>query len=145
MKASVLAFLYLGKREIMHIKIFNQSQLVLLKNINPFLRKYSVPEEVLYEIGYILSYKKRKSGDYIALILNPIKNDTEDILKNLWIYLEEVDIHDNNFHPIKVKHKKKHMKRKRIWTWFDIYIPDNDRTIYVVYPMKKKNLYKKGD
>lgn len=122
----------------MHIKIHNQYQIELLKAINPIFGKYKIPGKVIYEVERILRYKRKTSNDYIALIIRPIKNDTTDILMELGIYEPEVEIPDNNFHKISVKKKK-----NRNWVWFDILVLNEKYTIFVVYSMRKKDLYSK--
>ena len=112
----------------MQIKIFNQNQLSILRNINPLLKEYKIP----------------RNKDYVILFLNPLRNDLIDILDRLHLYTEEVEYSENNFHTIEVKGKKHPMKKKRIWSWYDISIPTEERTIFVVYSMKKKDLKKKG-
>ena len=128
----------------MQIKIFNQNQLSILRNINPLLKEYKIPRMVLHEIGNILEFKKASNKDYVILFLNPLRNDLIDILDRLHLYTEEVEYSENNFHTIKVKGKKHPMKKKRIWSWYDISIPTEERTIFVVYSMKKRDLKKKG-
>ena len=98
----------------MHIKIYNQSQIEVLKSINPILGKYKIPKKTFYEMEYILKYEKKKNGDYIALIMDPVKNDTTAILKELWLYEPEIEIADNNFHPILGEDKKYHSRKKKI-------------------------------
>ena len=122
----------------MHIKVHNQYQNELLKAINPIFGKYKIPGKVIYEVERILRYKRKTSNDYIALIIRPIKNDTTDILMELGIYEPEVEIPGNNFHKISVKKKK-----NRNWVWFDILVLNGKYTIFVVYSMRKKDLYRK--
>lgn len=127
----------------MHIKIYNQSQIEVLKAIRPILEKYKIPMKTLYEMEYILRYEKKRSTDYIAFIVNPIKNDTSEIL---WLYEPEIEIANDNFHSISEEDKKYHSRKKKIiWAWFDLFIPHEDRTIFVVYPMKRKDLYRKKE
>lgn len=128
----------------MQIKIFNQNQLSILRNINPLLKEYKIPRMVLHEIGNILEFKKASNKDYVILFLNPLRNDLIEILDRLHLYTEEVEYSENNFHTIEVKGKKHPMKKKRIWSWYDISIPNEERTIFVVYSMKKRDLKKKG-
>ncbi|MXP74123.1 hypothetical protein GN277_01320 [Lachnospiraceae bacterium WCA-9-b2] len=128
----------------MQIKIFNQNQLSMLRNINPLLKEYKIPRMVLHEIGYILEFEKASDNDYVTLFLNHLRNDLIEILDRLHLYTEEVEYSENNFHAIEVKGKKHTMKKKRIWSWYDISIPAQDRTIFVVYSMKKKDLKRKG-
>ena len=144
-KTCASAFFYIGRKVIhMQIKIFNQNQLSILRNINPLLKEYKIPRMVLHEIGYILEFKKASNKDYVTLFLKPLKNDLIDILDRLHLYTEEVEYSENNFHTIEVKGKKHPMKKKRIWSWYDISIPNEERTIFVVYSMKKKDLKMRG-
>lgn len=144
-KTCASAFFYIGRKVIhMQIKIFNQNQLSMLRNINPLLKEYKIPRMVLHEIGYILEFEKASDNDYVTLFLNHLRNDLIEILDRLHLYTEEVEYSENNFHAIEVKGKKHTMKKKRIWSWYDISIPAQDRTIFVVYSMKKKDLKRKG-
>lgn len=139
-KTCASAFFYIGRKVIhMQIKIFNQNQLSILRNINPLLKEYKIPRMVLHEIGYILEFEKASDNDYVTLFLNPLRNDLIEILDRLHLYTEEVEYSEYNFHTIEVKGKKHPMKKKRIWSWYDISIPAQDRTIFVVYSMKKKD------
>lgn len=99
---------------------------------------------VLHEIGHILEFKKTNPKDYVALFFHPLKNDLIEILDRLQIHMEEVKDIDDNFHSIKVKGEKHPMKKNRIWSWYEISIPSEERTIFVVYSMKKKDLDRKG-
>lgn len=128
----------------MQIKIFNQSQLSILRNLNPLLKEYKIPRMVLHEIGNILEFDKTTDKDYAVLFLKPLKNDLIEILDRLYLCIEEVEDLENNFHTIEVKGKKHPMKKNRIWSWYDIFIPSENRTIFVVYSMKKKDLNRKG-
>lgn len=109
---------------MIYIKISKKSQLILLRNINPFLQKQRIPDEVLYEIGYILNYERTSKCDYIALFLKPLKKDTSDVLDELKLYPETYELPDNNFVGINVKEGKHPMKRHRIWTrrWIFSYL-----------------------
>lgn len=128
----------------MYIKISKQSQLVLLRNMNSYLGDYKIPREVLHEIGNILEFEKSNDKDYIALFIKPVKNDTTDILDELQVYPTEMELPDNNFCNIKIKGKKHPMKRKRIWSWFDIVVEKDKRRIFVIYSINKKHLHRKG-
>lgn len=99
---------------------------------------------VLHEIGYILEFKRTNDRDYVVLFFNPLRNDLIEILDRLQLHIEEVKDTDDNIHSIKVKGKKHPMKKNRIWSWYAIFVPSEDCTIFVVYSMKKKDLNRKG-
>ncbi len=107
--------------------------------MNPFLEKNRIPKEVLHEIGNILEFECSGKRDYIALFLHSIQNDTAEILDELQIYPLKVKFEDNNFHHIDVKGNK-----HKIWSWCEIKVESEKRRIFVVYPMKKKDLYGRG-
>lgn len=123
----------------MYIKISKKSQLVILRNINQFLEKYKIPRGVLHEIGNILEFECSGKKDYIALFLHPIKNDTSEVLDELQIYPLYVKFIDDNFHHIDLKSKK-----KVIWSWYEIKVESERQKIFVVYSMRKKDLYERG-
>ena len=108
--------------------------------MNPFLeKKYRISIEVLHEIGNILEFECSGKRDYIALFLHSIKNDTAEILDELQIYPLKVKFEDDNLHHIDVKGKK-----HKIWSWYEIKIEPEGRRIFVIYPMKREDLYGKG-
>lgn len=122
----------------MYVKISKKSQLIILRNINPFLEKYKLPRQVLHELGNLLEFECNSKRDYIALFLRPVKNDTSEILDELQIYPAKVKFEDDNFRHIEVKNKK------MIWSWYEIKVEAEERRIFVVYSMKKKDLYGRG-
>ena len=75
----------------MYIRINSQSQLALLRNVNPYLGKYKIPREVLHEIGRIIEFEHSMKSDSIALFLQPLKNDTIDILDELHLYPKDTN------------------------------------------------------
>lgn len=119
----------------MYIKISEESQLVILRNLNPFLGKYKIPAEVLYKLSNILESEFHDKRDYIALFLHPLKNDTTEILDDLKIYPLKAEFSDDVFHCITVKNKK-----KTVWNWCNINVEDDRSRIFVVYSMRKKDL-----
>lgn len=128
----------------MYIKISKKSQIILLRDINPFLKKYKIPKEVLHEIENVLNFECNSKFDYIALFLKPLKRDTTDVLEELKIYPETYEVPDDNIIEISVKGNKHPMKKNRIWSRYNILLPQTKRQIFVIYSMKKKNLYKRG-
>lgn len=63
----------------MYIKIYNKSQLILLEQINPLLGKYRLPLELLTEVEKILACEKIGKKGFIAILLNPVKGDIQEI------------------------------------------------------------------
>lgn len=122
----------------MYIKISKVSQLVTLRNINPFLKKRKIPQEVLYELEKILRDGCSSKRDYIALFLKPVKNDDTDIMDELQLYPDKVKFSDTNFDTIKVKGK-----RKLVWSYRELTVHSEIRTIFIVYPMRRKDIFGK--
>ena len=81
--------------------------MITLRNINPFLKKRKIPQEVLYELEKVLSDGCSRKRDYIALFLKPVKNDDTDIMDALQLYPTKAEFSDDNFYTIAVKGKKK--------------------------------------
>lgn len=128
----------------MHLRIYKQSQLTLLRSVNPYMGQCKIPREILHEMGCILENSRMGKRDYIALFIEPVKNDTTDILDSLQLYPASVEISDDEFHSIPVKGKTHPMKRKRIWSWYAIQVVKERYRIYVVFSIKKKDLDNKG-
>lgn len=124
----------------MYIKISKMSQLVTLRNINPFLKKRKLPKEVLNNIGKILKGGRCRKKDYIALFLKPVENDYVDILDALQLYPTKTEFVENSLYSIEIKGKK-----KLIWSCYEIKVASEGRTIYVVYPMRRKDLFGETD
>ena len=123
----------------MYIKISKKSQLVLLRNINPFLGKYKIPKKVLHKLGTIMEQEFTDRHDYIALFLEPVKNDYTDILDALQIYPMNAVLSEDNFSDIKISNKK-----KRMWCWCDIHIKGESQKMFAVYSIKMKDLDRRG-
>lgn len=120
----------------MYIKISKVSQLVTLRNVNPFLKKRKIPKEVLYDLQKILMDKRSSKRDYIALFLKPVKNDDTDIMDELQLYPTKAEFSDNNFYTIAVKGKK-----KLVWSCCEVEVKSEMRIVYVVYPMRSRDIF----
>ena len=76
----------------MYIKIYNKSQLILLEQINPLLGKYRLPLELLTEVEKILACEKIGKKGFIAILLNPVKGDIQEILNVLDYYPQRLQL-----------------------------------------------------
>lgn len=57
----------------MYIKIYTKSQLVLLRKLEPFLKKkYRLPKEILNRINMVLQTEDLGKSGFVAVILTPI-------------------------------------------------------------------------
>ena len=120
----------------MYIKISKVSQLVTLRNVNPFLKKRKIPKEVLYDLQKILMDKRSSKRDYIALFLKPVKNDDTDIMDELQLYPTKAEFSDDYFYTIAVKGKK-----KLVWRCCEVKVESEMRSIFVVYPMRSRDIF----
>lgn len=67
----------------MYIKISKKSQLITLRGLNPYLGKRRLPKEVLHELGKLQRSRCQNKKDFIALFLEPVKNDTTELMDGL--------------------------------------------------------------
>ena len=128
----------------MHFKIWKKSQFELLKTMNPFLGKKKIPFEILCRVEQLLKLNNLGKEGYIAIIIQPIKDDVNDILEELNLDYNFIQIPDNNFYQIDVKGKK-HPMKKRKWNSYDILLSENRGRIDVIYSMKWKVVKAMGE
>ena len=94
----------------------------MLRQVNPYMSKYKIPREILEHVEDILDKKTLGKKGYVAIILNPIKDDEVDVLDELNLNCNDVEIPDNNFFYIV------------------IILPENGGRIYVIYCMYEEHL-----
>ena len=92
----------------------------------------------------ILDKKNLGEKGYIAVILNPIRDDNVDILDELNLNTNEIEVPDNNFFYIAIKGKKHPMKKDKRWYSYDIILPGNSGRLYVIYCMYEERLRELG-
>lgn len=124
----------------MYIKIYNKSQLILLEQINPLLGKYRLPLELLKEVEKILACEKIGKKGFIAILLNPVKGDIQEILNVLDYYpqrlqlcsdVEQIDISDNRLW----------MTKRKNWYEDCFKVKGEKSKVFVVYSLKLKVYY----
>lgn len=123
----------------MYTKINKKSQLITFRSLNPYLGKYQIPREVLHELEKLQKCKCQGKRAFIALFLEPVKNDSTEILDGLHIYPAKAEFNDDNFYRIAVKGNK-----KVVWTCAELRIKKENQKVFVVYPMKQKYLDERG-
>lgn len=94
---------------------------------------------MLHELGKLHECRCHNKRDFIALFLEPVKNDSMDILDGLQLYPEKAEFSDDNIYTITVRGKK-----KTVWTCAKLWAKGGKQRIFAVYPMKKKDLDTKG-
>lgn len=123
----------------MYLKIINESQLDLLRQINKCLGKRKIPKEALYIVRKVLDKESLKVHDYIALFLKPIKNDTAGIYDDIKIYPYTVELEKDYYSD--VKEKKNPML---LWSCYMIQLKETGARIFLVYSMKEKDIRKRN-
>lgn len=61
------------------VKIYSQSQVVLLRNINPLLGRYKLPREIIKSMDFILETEDLGEHSYIVAVLSPVRDDVREI------------------------------------------------------------------
>lgn len=80
--------------------------------------------------------KRSSKRDYIALFLNPVKNDDTDIMDALQLYPTKAEFSNDNFYTIAEKGKK-----KLVWSCCEIEVKSEMHIVYAVYPMRKRDMF----
>lgn len=75
-----------GENKVKTIKIYTKSQLILLRNVNPFLRRYRLPKKVLKRIDYILEEEHLGKQGFLLILLAPVKDDIREIENGANVY-----------------------------------------------------------
>lgn len=128
----------------MHVKIRKKSELNMLKQVNPYMAEYKIPRELLEHVKNILGKNDLGRDGYVAILMNPIRDEEVDIMDELNLNSQEVDIPDNNSFYIIIKGKKHPMKKKKRWYSYDIVLPKNSGRIYAIYCMSEERLKELG-
>ena len=127
----------------MHIKIYSKSQLVLFRSVNKlFRKKYRLPQGVLDRIEAILMVKELGEHGFIAVLIEPVENDTTEIEDELNCYPRVIkdgeDIVD-----VPVKETNTRMTKGKEWYMDTLKMKGEKSWIYVIYSMTIKRIYDK--
>lgn len=123
----------------MYLKIINESQLNILRQINKYLGKRRLPKEALYIIRKVLESESLGIHDYIALFIEPVKDDTRGICDNIQLYPYTIEKDKDYFCNVRVKGNS-----KIVWSCYMIQLKETGARIFLVYSMKKKDIQKKS-
>lgn len=91
----------------MYLKLTNESEVRLLRQINCLLGKKKLPNGVLGTVRRIIEKEQFTVHDCVAVFLNPIKNDTIGIFDELRIYPYTVETDEDYDININVQKKRK--------------------------------------
>ena len=112
------------------IRIRTISQWYLLKQLNGYLGKYVIPEEVMEKIYYLLKSSGRNS--YVALCLKKIKDDYIGVEDALDIYPDKISIEEET-KVIQTKTKKGNVRN---WYIANINVCGQETKIIFIYKAK---------
>ena len=127
-------------RRVPYLKIVNESQWVMLRQVNPYLGVRKLPDSILGLIGRILTEEKLDIHDYIAVFLDPVRNDTTEIYDDMYLYPYTIANEDKDFDIdiMSYRHGK-----KIFWSGYGIKIEETGAKIYLIYGMKKEDVWRK--
>lgn len=125
----------------MFIKIVDRSQLVLLRRLNVYLGDRRVPDAVLGLIHRILENEKIGIHDYIALFLDPVKNDTVELYDDLCIFPYTLANKDRDF-DMEIKDRRN--GERILWSGYGVEIKETGAKVYLIYAMRKKDVWRKN-
>ena len=125
------------------IKIYTESQLVLLRNINPLLGKFRVPREIIKRMEYILESGELGDHGFLLLLLYPIKDDIREIEDAVNAYPLKLDFAEE-LQREEIRDNHCEISRNRDWFIYRIQIHETDCKVCVLYSVLKKHLYKNG-
>ena len=121
------------------VRIRTVSQWHLLKQLNNYLGKRKVPEEVMRKIYYILCSKELGKKGFLVLCLDKLNDD--------WYGIEEAV----GMYPNKIKVKEDideiltRSRRGKLRSWYVSYIKIGSQKIPLIYTTKKQSDYRRNE
>ena len=121
------------------VRIRTVSQWHLLKQLNDYLGKRKVPEEVMRKIYHILCSKELGKKGFLVLCLDKLNDD--------WYGIEEAV----GMYPNKIKVKEDideiltRSKRGKFRSWYVSYIKMDSQKIPLIYTTKKQSDYRRNE
>ncbi len=121
------------------VRIRTVSQWHLLKQLNDYLGKRKVPEEVMRKIYHILCSKELGKKGFLVLCLDKLNDD--------WYGIEEAV----GMYPNKIKVKEDideiltRSRRGKLRSWYVSYIKIGSQKIPLIYTTKKQSDYRRNE
>lgn len=119
------------------IRIKTMSQWYLLKQLNCYLGKKRVPEEVMKKVCHILSSKELGKDDYVILCLNRIVDDFYGIEDAVGMYPNKIKLLER-IDEIQTRGRKGNIR-----SWYVSYIKINGQKIQLIYTTKGQSDYRR--
>lgn len=120
-------------------KIYSQSQVVLLRSINPLLGRYRIPQEVIKSVDSMLG--TLEEHNYIVLILTPVRDDIREIEDAINAYPYHVEF-INDIERQEVNDAYRNSAKGKNWFLYKVRIKETGDEVFVFYSMFRKHLYK---
>ena len=118
----------------MYIKIYSKSQLVLLRRLQPLMkRKYQLPTEIINKTELILRERKLGKNGFIAILLETVINDMTGIYDILDCY--PLRLWTEAFENLTVNDDGSWLTKLREWYLDILNLEDNESKVYVLYSM----------
>lgn len=109
------------------IRIKTVSQWYLLKQLNGYLGKKKVPEEVMRKIYRILHFRKLGKSSFLVLCLNRIKDDYQGIEDAVGMYPNKIWIEED------VEEILTRGRKGKLRSWYITYIKIGSQKIPLIY------------
>ncbi len=129
----------------MYIKIYTKSQMVLLRNMMPLLKKkYRLPRGIFDKAERVLVSRKLGRTGFIAILPEPIKsgNDVTQIKDILNCYPHHLILEDD-IEDVEVKEDGTWLTEGREWYMDTWKVQSESSNIYIIYSVTMDVLYGK--
>ena len=109
------------------------SQWYLLKQLNGYLGKKQIPEEVMRKILHILYSRKLGKNGFLILCLNCIKDDFQGIEDAVGMYPNKIWV-EEDMQEILTRSKK-----GKVRSWYVTHIKMGNQKIQLIYTTKDQS------
>ena len=125
----------------MYIKIYSKSQLILLRRLKSLLKKkYQIPNEILDKVEMILKDRKLGKSGFVAILLEPVTNDTTNIEDILDCYPRKLHF-EESIEDVSVIDDGKWLTKHREWYLDTLKLQNDGSKVYAIYSMTLNALY----
>lgn len=119
------------------IRIKTVSQWYLLKQLNGYLGKKRVPEEVMRKVCRILYSKELGKDGYVVLCLDKIADDFHGIEEAVGMYPNKLKLSE------RIDEIRTRSRKGKIRSWYVSYIKINGQKIQIIYTTKGQDDYRR--
>lgn len=119
------------------VRIKTMSQWYLLKQLNPYLGKKKIPEEVMRKVFHILDSKELGKDGYVVLCLDKIADDFHGIEDAVGMYPNKLKLSE------RIDEMRTRGKKGKIQSWYVSYIKISGQKIQLIYTTKDQRDYRR--